>query len=48
MVDKEYMTMCKNVIRDNENMTFFWGFLLGYVVGVLYMCYRSNEDSKRH
>jgi len=29
-------------------MTFFWGFLLGYVVGVLYMCHRSNVDSKRH
>ena len=29
-------------------MTFFWGFLLGYVVGVLYMCHRSNVDSKRY
>ena len=24
----------------------FFGFLIGYIVGVLYMCYRSNEDSK--
>jgi len=24
----------------------FWGFLLGYVVGVLYMAYRSNTDSR--
>ena len=27
-------------------MNFFWGFLLGYIVGVLYMCYRSNEESR--
>ena len=27
-------------------MTFFWGFLLGYIVGVLYMCYRSNIDAR--
>ena len=27
-------------------MTFFWGCLLGYIVGVLYMCYRSNEDAR--
>ena len=27
-------------------MSFFWGFLLGYVVGVLYMAYRSNIDSR--
>ena len=29
-------------------MTFFWGFLLGYIVGVLYMCHRSNIDSETH
>jgi hypothetical protein len=23
----------------------FWGFLIGYIVGVLYMAYRSNIDS---
>ena len=27
-------------------MTFFWGFLLGYIVGVLYMCHRSNIDAR--
>ena len=27
-------------------MNLVWGFLLGYVVGVLYMCYRSNIDSR--
>ena len=27
-------------------MDYFWGFLLGYIVGVLYMCYRSNEDAR--
>ena len=27
-------------------MNFFWGFLLGYIVGVLYMCYRANEDAR--
>ena len=26
----------------------FFGFLIGYIVGVLYMCYRSNEDSQRY
>jgi hypothetical protein len=24
----------------------FFGFLIGYIVGVLYMCYRSNEDAR--
>jgi len=24
----------------------FFGFLIGYIVGVLYMCYRANEDSR--
>ena len=24
-------------------MNFFWGFLLGVIVGVLYMAYRSNR-----
>ena len=27
-------------------MNFFWGFLVGYIVGVLYMCYRSNIDAR--
>jgi hypothetical protein len=27
-------------------MNFFLGFLLGYIVGVLYMCYRSNQDAR--
>jgi hypothetical protein len=27
-------------------MDFFWGFLLGYIVGVFYMCYRSNENDR--
>jgi hypothetical protein len=27
-------------------MTFFWGFLLGYIVGVLYMAHRSNIDAR--
>jgi hypothetical protein len=27
-------------------MNFFWGFVLGYIVGVLYMCYRSNIDAR--
>ena len=27
-------------------MDYFWGFLLGYIVGVLYMCYRANEDAR--
>lgn len=25
-----------------------FSFIIGYIVGVLYMCYRSNEDSRRH
>ena len=24
----------------------FWGFLLGYIVGVFYMAYRANIDSR--
>jgi hypothetical protein len=24
----------------------FFGFLIGYIVGVLYMCYRSNIDAR--
>jgi hypothetical protein len=24
----------------------FWGFLIGYIVGVLYMAHRSNMDSR--
>ena len=27
-------------------MNLVWSFLLGYIVGVLYMCYRSNEDAR--
>jgi hypothetical protein len=27
-------------------MNFFWGFLLGVIVGVLYMAYRSNQDDR--
>ena len=27
-------------------MDLFWAFLLGYIVGVLYMCYRSNENAR--
>jgi hypothetical protein len=27
-------------------MNFFWGLLIGYIIGVLYMCYRANEDAK--
>ena len=27
-------------------MNFFWGFLVGYIVGVLYMCHRSNIDAR--
>ncbi len=27
-------------------MNFFWGLLLGYIVGVLFMCYKSNEDAR--
>ena len=27
-------------------MNFLWGFLLGYIVGVLYMCHRSNIDAR--
>jgi len=27
-------------------MNFFWGFLVGYIVGVLYMCHRSNQDAR--
>jgi biotin transporter BioY len=27
-------------------MIFLWGFLVGYIVGVLYMAYRSNIDSR--
>jgi capsular polysaccharide biosynthesis protein len=27
-------------------MNLVWGFLLGYIVGVLYMCHRSNIDAR--
>jgi len=27
-------------------MNFFWGFLLGLIVGVLYMAHRSNQDDR--
>ena len=27
-------------------MNLVWSFLLGYIVGVLYMCYRSNIDAR--
>jgi hypothetical protein len=27
-------------------MSFFWGLLLGYIVGVLFMEYRSNIDKR--
>jgi purine-cytosine permease-like protein len=27
-------------------MNFFWGLLLGYIVGVLFMAYRSNIDKR--
>jgi len=27
-------------------MNFFWGFLVGYIVAVLYMCHRSNIDAR--
>jgi hypothetical protein len=27
-------------------MNFFWGLLLGYIVGVLYMAHRSNTDTR--
>jgi hypothetical protein len=27
-------------------MSFFWGMILGFVVGVFFMAYRSNEDKR--
>ena len=27
-------------------MSFFWGLLLGFFVGMFYSAYRSNEDKK--
>jgi len=27
-------------------MDFFWGLLLGYIVGVFYMAHRSNTDKR--
>ena len=27
-------------------MSFFWGFIVGFVVGVFFMAYRSNEDKR--
>lgn len=27
-------------------MNFIWGLLLGYIVGVLFMAYRSNTDKR--
>ena len=27
-------------------MSFFWGFIVGFVVGVIFMAYRSNEDKR--
>ena len=31
---------------SNDMINIILSFCLGYIVGVLYMCYRSNEDSK--
>jgi hypothetical protein len=31
---------------SNDMISIILSFCLGYIVGVLYMCYRSNEDSK--
>lgn len=27
-------------------MNFFWGLIIGYILGVLYMAYRANEDAR--